>query len=369
MKLTTATLTTLLPALALAGRGGGHGGGHGKPYPSDDDLAIEAGKHVIYSYPGLTPPDSLLELTRQGKVGGIIVFGENVDENLGNVMKQFQDAYAEGPAYSGSPLFMMTDQEGGKVRRLPGGPVDTAKVTGQSADPAAAGAEAGATAAAVLTKYANNCNLAPVLDVYRTPENFLDKVGRSYGNTSELVSTCATAYLSAQQSADVIAAAKHFPGLGAAGDENTDLQVVTIDTSLEELREIDMAPYVDAIAADVGMVMMSWAVYPALDAEKPAGMSRAWVHDELRGRLGYKGVTVTDALEAISLEPFGNDAQRGLLANAAGVDLLLAAARNATQGEAVVDALVAGLKDGSVSRREFRAGTKRIDALRKKLTF
>ncbi|PGH11255.1 hypothetical protein AJ79_04990 [Helicocarpus griseus UAMH5409] len=359
MKLTTSLIAAILPALAWA-----------KADPAnDEDLAIQAAKHVIYSYEGLTPPAHLLDLTRQGKVGGIITFGENVDENLGNVIQEFQTAYAESPAYFGSPLLIMTDQEGGKVRRLPGGPGDPAKVTGQAPDPKAAGAEAGETAASVLKSYLNNCNLAPVLDVYRTADNFLDKVGRSYGNTSELVSACATAFIVAQEGAGVIATAKHFPGLGAAGDENTDLQPVTIDIPLDELRSTDEVPYEKAIAAKVDMVMMSWAIYPALDAERPAGLSKAWVQDELRERLGFKGVTVTDALEAVSLERFGDDAQRGLLAGQAGVDLLLASGRNATQGEAVLNALVQGLKDGSLSKREFDAGTKRIDKLRKKLEF
>lgn len=336
---------------------------------NDDALYIEAGSHVIYSYPGLTPPAHLLELTKAGRVGGIILFGENVDENVGDVVQQFQDAYAAGPAYEGHPLLIMTDQEGGKVRRLPGGPERTAKEVGLEEHPILEAAKTGREAAEVLEKYGNNANLAPVLDVWRTEENFLDQVGRSYSNDSFLAAGCSTAFLVAQSASGVLSTAKHFPGLGAAKDENTDLQQVTIDIPLDEIRAVDEIPYLSAIAAGVDMVMMSWAIYPSLDAERPGGMSKKWVQDELRKRLHFRGVTITDALEAVSLEPFGNDAQRGFLSAEAGVDLLLASGRNATQGEAVLEALVQGLKDGSLSKNEFSEGTKRIKKMQSKLRF
>jgi beta-glucosidase-like glycosyl hydrolase len=63
----------------------------------------------------------------------------------------------------------------------------------------------------------------------------------------------------------------------------------------------------------------------------------AWIQHELYGRLGFKGATITDGLEAGALEAFGNDSTRGLLTSKAGMDILLASARNVTQGESVVD--------------------------------
>ncbi|KFY23942.1 hypothetical protein V493_05547 [Pseudogymnoascus sp. VKM F-4281 (FW-2241)] len=332
------------------------------------NLTLLAARHVIHSYPGLTPPASLLSLTRQGKVGGIILFGENVDANLPDVVASFQTAYAQSPAYDGIPLLIVTDQEGGQVRRLPGGPESSAKEIGESADPAAAATQAGKDAASALKAYGTNGNLAPVLDVFRKSGDFTDAFERSFGNTSELVSECASAFITAQQAAGVFAAAKHFPGLGsAAKDANTDLKPVTITLTLDELRTVDEAPYKGAIAAGVDMVMASWAVYPALDAKLPAGLSIPWVQGELRQTLGFKGVTITDAIEAGSLKAFGNDAQRGVLASMAGMDIILASGRNATQGEAVVNALVAALEDGELSPYEFSKGTERILAMRKKL--
>jgi beta-glucosidase-like glycosyl hydrolase len=332
------------------------------------DLTLLAAHHVVHSYPGLTPPASLLTLTRQGKVGGIILFGENVDDNLPAVVASFQTAYTQSPGYNGLPLLILTDQEGGQVRRLPGGPESSAKEVGESADPGKAATQAGKDAASTLKGGSVNGNLAPVLDVFREAGDFTDAYERSFGNTSALVNECGSAFITSQQAAGVLACAKHFPGLGAAAkDANTDVKPVTITLTLDELRSVDEAPYKGAIAAGVDMVMASWALYPALDAKMPSGLSVLWVQGELRQRLGFKGVTITDAIEAGSLKAFGNDAQRGVLASAAGMDIILASGRNATQGEAILDALVAALGDGKLSAADFGKGTDRILALRKKL--
>ena len=357
--------STALGQLALALVASLSGGVEAHP---TTDVTVLAGYHVIHSYPGLSPPASLLTLTEQGKVGGIILFGENVGSNLSAVMASFQTAYSKSPGYSGKPLLIMTDQEGGEVRRLSGGPDLSAKEIGESADPAAAGKLAGQQAASALSASGANCNLAPVLGVFRQEGDFLDEYQRSFGNTSALVSECATPWITSQQAAGVIATAKHFPGLGAATtSEDTDVEPVTINLTLAELQSVDEAPYTDAIAAGVDMVMASWALYPALDATYPSGLSTSWIQGELRQRLGFKGVTITDAIEAGALEAFGTDANRGVLASKAGMDLILASARNATQGEAVVDALVAALNDGTLDQTTFAAGTQRILNLRGKL--
>ncbi|KAJ5818840.1 Glycoside hydrolase superfamily [Penicillium riverlandense] len=341
---------------------------HGAKSVPSDDVSVQVGYHVVFSYPGLQPPTHLFDLIKEGKVGGIILFGENVGSNLSTIVDQFQSTYKESPSYAGTPLLIMTDQEGGEVRRLPGGPDMSAKQVGQSSDPQDAATQAGKDAASALQADHLNTNLAPVLDVYREAGDFDDEYGRSFGNTSSLVSTCGTAFVSAQQSAGVIATAKHFPGLGAAGtDQNTDEEPVTLNLTLKELRSVDEVPFTKAIATGLDMVMHSWALYPALDSKYPSGLSRKWVQGELRGRLGFTGVTITDAIEAGALEAFGTDAERAVLASQAGMDIILASARNVTQGESVVDALVSALNDGTLSEDSFNEATDRILAVRKKL--
>jgi beta-glucosidase-like glycosyl hydrolase len=227
---------------------------HGAPNKASADLAIQAGYHVLYSYPGLTPPDHLFDLARAGKLGGIILFGENVNSSsdVKAIAKQFQDAYAQSPGSSSTkpPLLIVTDQEGGEVRRLAGGPVLSAKKVGASADPKQAATEAGTEAADALTAAGVNGNLAPVVDVYRVAGDFDDRYQRSFSNNASVVAECGAAWVIAQQNASLPATAKHFPGLGAASTyENTDDLPVNITLTLDELRRVDEAPYRSVIAA------------------------------------------------------------------------------------------------------------------------
>ncbi|KAI1736272.1 putative glycosyl hydrolase [Xylaria scruposa] len=330
--------------------------------------AADAAAHVIFSYAGTAHPARLTALAGQCQLGGVIIFKDNVDSALSGYLAGLQSAYASAGCSVKGPLLIVTDQEGGQVKRLPGGPTLSEKMIGEQSNHAAAGNTAGVQAAAALKAYNNNGNLAPVLDVYHAAGDFEDQNERSYSNDSAVVAECAAAFIKAQQGQGVVATAKHFPGLGAASaTENTDVRPVTINRSLADLRSIDEAPYPAAIAAGVKMIMPSWALYPALDAQYPSGISSKWIQGELRGRLGYKGVVITDAIEAGGLEGFGTDPERGILAIAAGVDLVLAAARNVSQGEGIVSALVTAVNSGSLSGSTFSASTSRISSLRSTL--
>lgn len=327
-----------------------------------------AGQRVIFSYPGLTPPASLLDQISAGEAGGVIFFGENITSlsQIAAVVAQLNEAHAASPVRS--PLLLMTDQEGGIVRRLPGEPVLSEKQIGESADPAAEAADAGAGAGENLAGVGMNLNLAPVLDVYRQAGNFDDEFGRSYSMDPNVCAECGAAFVTAQQKLGIAATAKHFPGLGAATvDQNTDLGPVTLDVPLADLRSIDERPFLAAIAAGVRLVMTSWAVYPALDPELPSGLSPTIVGRELRQRLKFRGVTITDALEAGAIASFGMPAQCGVLAAQAGMDVLLASARDVSEGQDTVAALAEALQNHTLNPGHFDIALRRVLALRDRL--
>jgi beta-N-acetylhexosaminidase len=326
----------------------------------------QAGQRVIFSYPGPTPPDSLLQLIEAGEVGGVIFFGENIISfpQIAAVTQQLTQAHAASPV--DSPLLLMTDQEGGFIRRLRGAePILSEKAIGESADPLAAATAAGTGAGLALAGVGMNHNLAPVLDVFRVPGNFDDRFERSYSSDPAIAGALGAAFVTAQQATGVVATAKHFPGLGAAArDQNTDLGPVILTQPLTELRSVDESAFAPAIAAGVDMVMTSWAVYPALDAVYPAGLSQAFVQGELRSRLGFSGVTITDALEAGSLDAFGDAGQRGVLAAQAGMDLLLCSARDVSQGQDTVAAMTEALTSRQLNPGQFIIALRRVKALR-----
>ncbi|MFF2655571.1 glycoside hydrolase family 3 N-terminal domain-containing protein [Streptomyces sp. NPDC058045] len=329
--------------------------------------AQRAGQRVIYSYKGLTPPAQLMNALRAGRAAGVIFFGENIESpsQIKRVVKSMVDAAASAPLKA--PLLLMTDQEGGMVRRLPGDPVPSAKKVGSSSDPKGQAKTTGTAAGKNLASVGMNVNLAPVLDVYRTAGDFADQYQRSYSKDPKVVSTCGSAFITAQQATGVAAAAKHFPGLGPAkADQNTDLKPVTIKTSAATLRGTDEVPYRSAISAGVQMVMLSWATYPAFDSRLPAGLSPTVV-GELRNRLGFKGVTITDALEAGALKGHGGVRERAVAATAAGMDLILCSARDSNQGHDAVAAIRDALADGTLDGAAFDAGAKRVLALRRSL--
>jgi len=363
-------------AAAGSGTAGSAGSGSSTVHPAKGHAPAQptlspaqlAGQRVIYSYGGLTPPARLLRWIRAGQVAGVIFFGGNIASpaQLGGVVAELDRANASphNPLRH-YPLLLMTDQEGGLVRRLPGAPGLSEREIGAALHPAAAAKSAGRGAGQNLAGVGLNVNLAPVLDVYRTPGDFDDQFGRSYSTSARQVSRLGADFIRAQQATGVAATAKHFPGLGAAATaQNTDEQPVTLDVPLSVLRGTDEYPYRAAIRAGVKLVMVSWAVYPALDPGVPAGLSAKVVGGELRQRLGFAGVTITDALEAGALQAYGTTRHRATLAAGAGMDLILCSARQAAQGNQARIALSEGYQRGKLNQAAFRAAVQRVLALR-----
>jgi beta-N-acetylhexosaminidase len=330
-----------------------------------------AGQRVIYSYSGLNPPASLISLIQNGEAAGVIFFGQNIASRtqIARVVKRLEQADASPRNPVRAPLLLMTDQEGGEVRRLPGQPVLSEKQIGAKplAQAKTLATQAGQGAAANLRGVGMNVNLAPVLDVYRTAGDFDDQFGRSYSGNRTVVSALGATMIKAQQAGHVAATAKHFPGLGAAtASQDTDVRPVTLNLSRASIRTLDEAPFQAAIGAGVRLIMVSWAVYPAI-AALPAGLSPKVVQGELRNRLRFTGVTITDALEAGALKAYGGTQNRALLAAKAGMDLMLASAQNVTQGKQVLGALAAAYSNRTLDRPAFIASVNRVIALRKSL--
>ena len=348
-----------------------------RPRPLVARLSLQelAGQRIVYAYAGLKPPASLLTAIRAGEAGGVIFFAPNISSasQLRGVIDELQRASLASPLHD--RLLMLTDQEGGEVRRLPGAPIRSEKQIGEAAGgSAAAGTDAAGTAGAGAGRNLRgagiNVNLAPVLDVYRQPGNFIDEFQRSYSSNPKTVTALGAAFIAAQQRLGVAATAKHFPGLGSASrSQDTDSGPVTLRSSLSTLRAVDEAPYVSAIAAGVKLVMSSWAVYPALDPHLPAGLSPTVIQSELRGRLRFGGVTITDGIEAGALAPFGSVGNRAVLAASAGDDLILCATTNPDDntpalGAAARNAIASALGRGGLARGPAEQAATRILALR-----
>jgi beta-N-acetylhexosaminidase len=165
------------------------------------------------------------------------------------------------------------------------------------------------------------------------------------------------------QGTGVAATAKHFPGMGAAR-LNTDFAVERIELPRAALRRVDEAPYRGFIEAGGDLVMLATAIYPAF-GERPAAFSRQIATGELRGRLGFRGVTITDALDSVAVRQFGGAPRAALAGVRAGVDLLLF-----TEPAAAADAhsaLLEALRSGRLRRADLEPGVDRVLRLRRAL--
>jgi beta-N-acetylhexosaminidase len=307
------------------------------------------GQHFVFAYAGAAPPAALRQRIARGEAAGVILFSRNVRS-----VAQLRATVAglqriKRPKGLDAPLLVMVDQEGGPVRRVPGPPHAGA---GETASPAAARAN-GRAAARLLHGTGINVDLAPVVDVAR-PGAALEREGRTYGRDARTVAARAGAFAGGLRAGGVQAVLKHYPGFGAA-TINTDNGAAFVDLPLAVLRRVDAAPY---RALKPRAVMLSTAIYRRVDP-RPAAFSPRWVGRELRGRLRFRGVAITDDLEAPAVTKFGTPAQLAFFALRAGVDLPLFA-ETYEAGDRAARGLERAVRSGALRRSQLDASMRRV---------
>ena len=319
-----------------------------------------AGQRIVLGFPGTHPPAAARRMIRAGELAGVVLFADNLPGRAaGRGLIGRLQAIPRPPGLR-DPLLAMTDQEGGLVKRLGGAPTVSARTMG--ARGAAFSRSQGRRTAANLRNVGVNVDLAPVLDVAR-PGGAIAAADRGFGSTAAQVAATAVPFSAALQAGGVAATGKHFPGLGDAR-VSTDDAVQRIGLSKRTLSQVDEAPYRSFVAAGGDIVMLSTAIYPAL-ANRPAAFAPAIATGELRQRLGFEGVSVTDALDTVAVHAFGGTSKVARAAAAAGADLLLYT--DPAEAAAAHRALVQGLRSGTLPRSSFEDSVSRILGLRHRL--
>jgi beta-N-acetylhexosaminidase len=316
-----------------------------------------AGERLVAGLSGTGISPRLRRAVAQGRIAGVVLFSSSFpSRKAGRRLVRRLQAIRRPPSLR-DPLLIMVDQEGGLVKRVAGAPTASARRMG--ARGAAFSRRQGRATARNLRNLGVNVDLAPVLDVGR-PGGVIAATERSFGATAARVEATAIPFAEALQAGRVAATAKHFPGFGAAG-ENTDFAVEEIGLSRAELRRIDEAPFQAFARAGGDLVMLSTAIYPAF-SDRPAAFARPIATGELRGRLGFEGVSATDALGTVAVRAFGGPAKAGLAAVRAGTDLLLY--NDLAQAEAAWRALTRQLRAGKLERPSFEQSAQRVLDLR-----
>jgi len=322
------------------------------PAPAGEPASLSraAGQMIVSGVLGTTADGALLRRIREGRVGGVILMGENI-RTVAQVQSLVRELKAAARAGSNPPLMVMTDQEGGTVKRFrTAGPTLSARAMGTSGAPDAVAREQGAQTGRDLVERGVNVDLAPVADVASSAANFLGS--RTFADRASVVARSACGFAAGLGASRVGAAFKHFPGLGRASAVNTDSAPVSISATLGALAR-DWATYRRCGARPGAMVMVSNASYPALTGNVPAVLSPR-TYETLRG-LGVRGPVITDSLGAGGLRQHTEVAVK---AAAAGADLLLY-----TSSRTPVEThrqLLAAVDSGALSEERVRAAARVI---------
>ena len=165
-------------------------------------------------------------------------------------------------------------------------------------------------------------NYAPVVDVNNNPNNPVIN-DRSFGEDKYKVASYGIAYMKGMQDVGVMACAKHFPGHGDVDvDSHKDLPV--INKTIAQLDSLEFYPFKQIFKAGVGSVMIAHLSIPAIDniPNKPTSISYKNVTELMRNKMGYQGLTFTDALEMQGVKKFYPDGEASVESIIAGNDML-----------------------------------------------
>ncbi|WP_076263919.1 beta-N-acetylhexosaminidase [Intrasporangium flavum] len=303
---------------------------------------------LMPGFVGTTPPDWVAREHASG-LAAVCLYGANVVDP-DQLAALCADLRAAAPR-----LLVSVDEEGGDVTRLhyPTGSTQPGNALLGRLDDTGLTRRSASVIGTELASYGINLDLAPVVDVNSADENPV--IGsRSFGADAGHVARHSAAYVEGIQSVGVAACAKHFPG---HGDTVTDshLALPRVDAGLEVLDARELEPFRAAVEAGVASVMTSHVVVSAIDPDRPATFSPVVLGDVLRGRLGFTGVIVSDALDMAGASAVTGIPEAAVRALAAGCDLLCIGSET-TEAEllAVVDAVVAAVDEGRlpVSRLE-----------------
>lgn len=276
---------------------------------------------LIIGLAGKTLDDADRARIKTPQVSGVILFTRNF-ESREQVAALIESIRAERE----EPFLICVDQEGGPVQRFREGftrlpaLARLGELYDHDAQAAVARTEEHAwLMASEMRAIGVDLSFAPVVDLARGNRAIGE---RALHADPQVVSTLALASLRGMRLAGMAATIKHFPGHGSVA-EDTHFDAAVDPRSLDELRASDLIPFADAIEAGAEAVMMAHVTYPAIDA-LPAGYSRIWIEDILRGELGFRGVVIGDDIGMAAAEPLGSIAARIDAHLAARCDLLLA---------------------------------------------
>jgi beta-N-acetylhexosaminidase len=291
---------------------------------------------VIADIAGKTLTEADRKRLTDPQVGGIILFTRNYES-----LEQLCALCAEIRALRKPELIIAVDHEGGRVQRFRSGftAIPAMRKLGVLWDKDEEGAmaaarECGYVLASELTACGVTLSFTPVLDVDFGESGVIGD--RAFHRDPQAIAALAAALQKGLGEGGLATCGKHFPGHGFVRADSH-LEVPVDERTLDEITATDIAPYPPMIAAGLASVMPAHVIYPKVD-DKPAGFSRRWIADILRGQYRFNGVVFSDDLSMEGAKVAGNVTERAQAALSAGCDMVLVC-----NDEAAADELIAGL--------------------------
>ncbi len=276
------------------------------------------------------------DLLRHPQVGGVILFARNFES-----VEQLMELTHGIHALRDPPLLVAVDQEGGRVQRFRNGftPLPAIAQLGRLHDRSAADARrlaelSGWLMAVEMLAVGIDFSFAPVLDLDRGVSSVIGD--RAFHAEPHVVAELAHHYVRGMKRAGMAATGKHFPGHGSVReDSHHELPVDARDFTT--LAAEDLLPFERLVTDGIEGIMVAHVLYSQIN-DKPAGFSRFWLEDVLRGRLGFQGVIFSDDLLMEAANLAGDLVARAKWALHAGCDMVLVC-RGADHAARVVEGL------------------------------
>ncbi|WP_394779637.1 beta-N-acetylhexosaminidase [Undibacterium sp.] len=322
-----------------------------------NDARKIAGQSIMIRMPGTSLDADTAAFLRDNHIRAVCLFRQNMVD-----AQQLSKFTADLRAVMGPDALIGIDQEGGAVVRATWVPQPPAAMSlGASDDPALC-REVGAAVARAVKSLGFNWNFAPVLDLNNNVDNPVISE-RSFGADPDKATALALAWMEGSLSEGVACCVKHFPGHGDTNvDSHRDLP--TVAKSRAELDALELSPFRQA-AANAPAVMSAHIIYPALDPDYPATMSKKILTGILRDEWNYQGVVITDGMDMHAIAGHYGVGKAAVIALAAGADLVMALGTRETQKE-TLDALTAAIEAGEIGYADLQQRLARVAALAQK---
>jgi len=325
-------------------------------------LDEKIGQMVIVGLQGYTIDDHARELIESYRVGGFILFKDNIRDSAQTL--QLINSLKEANSPGGVPLFFCVDEEGGKVSRLPGEFVKfPSNRTVGGVNDGSFSREIGRLIAEQIKSLGFNMNFAPVLDIDSNPANPV--IGdRSFGADADIVAKLGVETMKGMQEKEVISVVKHFPGHGDTSvDSHIGLPV--LNHGLQRLKSFELVPFAAAINNGADAIMVAHILLPQIDRQQPASLSSVFLTDILRSDLRFDGVIVTDDLTMGAIESQYEIGAAAVQLVRAGGDIVLVC-HDYAKARAALDALRQVVRTGELPERRIDESVRRILKLKEK---